>query len=31
MLELGFEECVGIYHVKGENGESFSGRKYRLN
>lgn len=23
MLELGFEECVGVYHVKGENGESF--------
>ena len=25
MFELGFEECVGVYHVKEENGESFSG------
>lgn len=30
MFELGFEDCV-VYHVKEENGESFSGRKYRLN
>lgn len=31
MFELGFEDCVGVYRVKEENGESFSGREYRLN
>ena len=26
MFELGFEECVGVYHGKEEQGESVSGR-----